>query len=91
MQLLIQFLGGENSLIVHLEFKVRLANALTIEAHQAALAARRAQAAPHGQVRPLMTWQDFLQAREARGALVRPHQASDCGAGHHPREVRALP
>jgi hypothetical protein len=44
MQLLIHFLGGENSLIVHLEFKVRRFSPLLnfdIETYKAALAFKR--------------------------------------------------
>lgn len=44
MQLLIHFLGGENSLIVHLEFKVSLLDPLLkfdVEAHKAAMAFER--------------------------------------------------
>ena len=43
MQLLIHFLGGENSLIVHLEFKVRTLCAKSVAENQAAVAAGRAE------------------------------------------------
>jgi hypothetical protein len=43
MQLLIHFLGGENSLIVHLEFKVRHYARKSIAENQAAVAAGRAE------------------------------------------------
>ena len=51
MQLLIHFLGGENSLIVHLEFKVCiLFVSHSIEEDQVAMALRWSQAFANGQV-----------------------------------------
>jgi hypothetical protein len=47
MQLLIHFLGGENSLIVHLEFKVRSRYLSGLEENKAALAAEWPKAAPN--------------------------------------------